>query len=98
MSPFDDVAFRSEDNELAYAYANLLVHFLVERDSGAFFQFARAVRDGLCTDREGFERYFSGVDALEPDFQSFLRDLVSEFDQEYRERILRGAEPPIGSM
>ena len=97
VTKFDDAAFRSEDNELAYAYANLLVHYLVERDSAAFFKFARAVRDGGCSDREGFKRYFSGVDALEPGFQSFLRDLVSDFDQEYRESILRGDIPPIGS-
>jgi hypothetical protein len=92
---FTDNDFRSADNDLAYAYSNLLVHFLVDIDEKPFFQFAKDVREGTYNGRAGLEHYFGAISRLDAMFVEYVRTLVKEFDRKYRDAILRGEEPPL---
>ena len=56
----------------------------------SFFAFARSVLEGKPADVVGFENAFGSVVNLEEPFRKYVSRLVSEFDAEYRERVIRG--------
>ena len=87
---FDGKDFRSENNDLVYAYSNLLIHFLMHHSQERFFAFARSVLEGKPADVDRFEGAFGSVTNLEEPFRRYVRRLVSDFDAEYRERVIRG--------
>ncbi|MFT5431541.1 MAG: hypothetical protein ACI9OJ_002238 [Myxococcota bacterium] len=63
-------AFIEAGNEVAYAHANLLVHFLIARDADRFWRFARQSRDGAA---DTFAETFGSPDQLAAPWEHFVR-------------------------
>ena len=57
--------FMSTHNEVAYAYSNLLVAFLIEADAEGFWELARAAREGQGGDLDALVARLGPVDKLE---------------------------------
>ncbi len=65
-------SFQSRGNEVYYAYANLLVHFLVDRVPDRFWAFAKAARDGESADYDALVEAFGPAGKLEDAWQNAM--------------------------
>ena len=70
----DSDAFSREGNHVAYAYSALLVHFLVRRSARAFWAYTRAARSGEAKGASGVTDFFGDLDALDADWQPWVRE------------------------
>jgi hypothetical protein len=83
-------SFSSEGNEVYYAYANLLVHFLVDRVPDRFWGFARDARDGDATDFTAFVQRFGPLEPLEKRWQEAMATARQRYVVELSEAAERG--------
>jgi len=82
--------FSQVDNDLYYAYSNLLVHYLIEAQPVAFWAYVRSVLNGGEVGMETFVEAFGELSTVEADWRAGLERARTRFAIGMGEYIDRG--------
>ena len=88
LTATDSGAFTSSGNEVAYAYSNLLVHFLLEQRASDFWVYARRTRSDEPANSDALLR------GLEDDWQAWVEKRRAGFALALGEAMDRGGPIP----